>query len=138
MRLWHKDLIPILPRLQLISQWRECVLIARCISLAGTPNHILVNKVTNYPIEHFATYCYMVNWWLKKRGYSPSVLTEESLTDYLGLQLYSYVPEDLLFQDWHNDRYLMQCVSNLEEKYDCGGISLEEWQPIEDFICEYL
>lgn len=24
MRLWHKDLIPYLPRQQLLGQWREC------------------------------------------------------------------------------------------------------------------
>ena len=45
MRLWHKDLIPVLPRQQLIGQWRECCLIAKQISEKGTPNHILVNKI---------------------------------------------------------------------------------------------
>ena len=32
-----------------------------------------------------------------------------------------------IFNDWHNDRYLVQCLYNLQEKYDCGGISNEEW-----------
>ena len=37
-------------------------------------------------------------------------------------------------------RYLKQCLYNLEEKYDCGGINKEEWKLI---ICgkkniEYL
>ena len=138
MRLWHKDLIAILPRQQLISQWRECCLIGRCLALKGTPNHLLVNKVADYPMEHFATYCYMVNWWLKKRGYSPSVSTEEAIMDYTGLNLFPYGPEDLLFNNWHNDRYLYQCLSNLEEKFDCGGIPQDEWSAIDNYICEIL
>jgi uncharacterized protein (TIGR02328 family) len=32
MRLWHKDLISVLPRQQLLGQWRECCLIARNIA----------------------------------------------------------------------------------------------------------
>ena len=56
MRLWHKDLIPFLPRMQILGQWRECCLIAKSISENGTPNHILVNKIMDYPIEHFYRY----------------------------------------------------------------------------------
>ena len=37
-----------------------------------------------------------------------------------------------LFYNWHTDRYLIQCLYNLEEKYDRGGISQEEW----DKICD--
>lgn len=45
MRLWHKDLIPYLLKLQLLSQWRECCAICSNIANKGTPNHILVNKI---------------------------------------------------------------------------------------------
>lgn len=138
MRLWHKDLVPILPRLQLVSQWRECCLIARQINIEGTPNHILVNKVMDYPIEHFATYCEKVQWWMRKRGFSPSESSRDLIENYIGVLLNSYVPEDLLFKNWHNDRYLYQCVANLEEKYDCGGIPKEEWLQINDYILEVL
>lgn len=138
MRLWHKDLIPILPRMQLISQWRECCLIARQIAVNGTPNHILVNKVMEYPMEHFMTYCYVVDWWLKKRGYSPSPNAERDLEYYMRMKMEPYVPEDILFKDWHTERYLYQCAGNLEEKFDCGGIPAEEWEPIEDYISDFL
>jgi hypothetical protein len=30
-----------------------------------------------------------------------------------------------LFEGWHNDRYLLQCFYNLQEKYDCGGFTTE-------------
>ena len=48
MRLWCKDLIPYLPKLQLLSQWRECCAICSNIANKGTSNHILVNKIMNY------------------------------------------------------------------------------------------
>lgn len=138
MRIWHKNLLPILPRMQLVGQWRECSLIARGIAMNGSPNHILVNKVIDYPLEHFATYCYLVGWYLSKNGYIPSVYTEEKISEWLGLSIVPYVDTDILFDGWHNDRYLYQCISNLEEKYDCGGISVKEWKPIEDYICEVM
>lgn len=40
MRLWHKDLINVLPRQQLISRWKECYCIAQNLASKGTPNHI--------------------------------------------------------------------------------------------------
>ena len=138
MRLWHKDLISILPRMQLVSQWRECCLIGRQIAVMGSPNHILVNKIMDYPIEHFASYCNTVKWNLNKRGYSPSRSAEWQLSDYIGCDLMPIVPIDLIFYDWHNDRYLYQCLSNLEEKFDCGGIPIEEWEPIDNYILEVL
>ena len=56
MRLWHKDMISILPREQLVAQWRELSAIAGNIQTKGTPNHILVNKIMDYPLNHFVTY----------------------------------------------------------------------------------
>ena len=69
MRLWHKDLIQVLPRQQLLSQWRECCAIAKSIAEKGTPNHIIVNKIMDYPIEHFIAYTTLVKQEMQKRGY---------------------------------------------------------------------
>ena len=43
MRLWHIDLIPYLPKSQLIAQWRELNSIFK-----KQDNHILINYVYNY------------------------------------------------------------------------------------------
>lgn len=40
---------------------------------------------------------------------------------------------DFLYLE-HNDRYLKQCYYNLQEKYDRGIITQEEWEKIENFI----
>lgn len=69
MRLWHIDLIPVLPREQLVAQWRECSAIAGAILKNGSPNHLLVNFVMNYPFDEFISYCYYVRQEMTKREY---------------------------------------------------------------------
>ena len=69
MRLWHKDLIPVLPRQQLVSQYREDNSIMKAIAENNTPNHVLVNRIMDYPIIHFAAYHSLVVAEMKKRGY---------------------------------------------------------------------
>lgn len=129
MRLWHKDLITVLPRKQLISQWRECCAIARNIAVNGTPNHLLVNKVMEYPIEHFCTYTDMVISVMLGRGYT---VNQGNFWKWFDEEPYKLcnVPDYKVFADWHNERYLKQCAYNLQEKYDCDGISNEEWLKI--------
>lgn len=128
MRLWHKDLLDVLPRQQLLGQWRECCLIAKNIKEKGTPNHILVNRIMNYPIEHFYLYASEVADEMEKREYKCDF---SKFTKYITLER-CHVTHDEMFKDWHNDRYLNQCVSNLQEKYDCGGISYKEYDQVLD------
>jgi len=127
MRLWHKDLIDVLPREQLISQWRECCAIAKAIDEDGTPNHILVNRIMNYDLKHFICYTSLVCYELVKRGYH---YKEKSFKKYLPLWS-TYITRNDLFSNWHNERYLVQNYFNLQEKYDCGGISEEDWNKID-------
>lgn len=127
MRLWHKDLIKVLPRQQLLGQWRECCAIARNIEKNGTPNHVLVNKIMDYPEEHFNRYGYMIYEEMLRRGYRADW---ERFTMRDGLVLLA--DERDLFKDWHNRRYLNQCLSNLQEKADCGAIPEDEWERITD------
>ena len=130
MRLWHKDLIPYLPRQQLLGQWREVCAIARNIEKNGTPNHVLVNKVLEYEYDHFLTYADRIGYEMEKRGYRPNV---ERLK--CGNKRFDYV--DDIFPNWHNERYLRQCLSNLQEKADCGAIPAEEWKRITDRWTEW-
>lgn len=129
MRIWHKALIPVLPRQQLLAQWRECCCIARNIAVNGTPNHLLVNKVMDYPMSHFKRYTSLIAREMERRGYN---CERDKFTKwYIGSnnEFVSYIE---LFSGWHNIRYLRQCYYNLEEKYDCGGISEDEWHPIKE------
>lgn len=133
MRLWHKDLISVLPKQQLLAQWRECCCIARNIAVKGTPNHILVNKIMAYPIEHFHRYAQEVAYEMMHRGYKVDIDKFKSYNEY-GTRFVDMPSHIELYKEWHNDRYLIQCYHNLEEKYDCGGILQDEW----DKLCNYM
>ena len=124
MRLWHKDLIMVLPRQQLLGQWRECCLIATQIAEKGTPNHVLVNRVLDYPKDHFYTFCKLVQHEMYHRKYRMTMQAQRKIWR----ELWHY--EHDIFPGWHNDRYLKQCLANLQEKYDCGAVPEEEWAKI--------
>ena len=134
MRIWHWKLIPALPREQLVAAWRELSAIAGNLNTKGTPNHILVNKVLNYPREHFISYALYVRQEMTRRGYrtmesvwNKIYCTRES--DYGEMEI---IPLEDLFPGWHNDRYLEQCYFNLEEKYDCGGVAQEWFEKVQN------
>ena len=143
MRLWHKDLIPYLPRQQLIAQWRECCCICKNIADNGTPNHLLVNKIMNYPFEHFLEYTRLVIYCLQERRYKTSELSRRNfINNFNKFSNYEDYTKDTfgdwIFENWHNERYLKQCIYNLQEKYDCGGISESEWKIIAIHFYKYL
>ena len=71
MRLWHTKFINVLPREQLVATWRELSAIAGAIQKNGTPNHVLVNFVTDYDYDHFISY---VDKMLTKIDYFTCVL----------------------------------------------------------------
>ncbi len=136
-RLWHYKLIPYLPQKQLIAQWRECCCIAKNIADNGTPNHILVNEVLNYPTIHFVEYTNMILAEMKNRGYKINGKSYLKFCENICCAKLCFdinadlvIKNDEVFPDWHNTRYLRQCLYNLQEKYDCGGISKEEWNNI--------
>lgn len=129
MRLWHKDLISVLPREQLVAQWRELSAIAGNIISKGTPNHILVNKINEYNYNHFITYAKLVRQEMTKRGYK----TMDAVWDKIcSIQPnYELVEYNKLYNRWFDNEYLMICYFNLKEKYLCGGISYDAFLKIE-------
>lgn len=141
MRLWHKDLIPVLPDMQLKGQWRECVLIAKALH-EGNLNHMLVNRVKDYPEEHFWQYCGMVHDEMIARGYKVDKNRLLQHANENGLKAFDDKPIEHYnlfdcyikgkFIRWHYGRYLKQCLCNLEEKAMCGGIPYPKWLIIVD------
>lgn len=127
MRLWHHALIPYLPRKQLLSQWREVCCIAKNIQVKGSPNHVLVNMIMDYPDSHFNYYAEIVAKEMLARGYK---------CDFDLFSRYRQTPEvvctkdDELFYHWHTKTYAKICMSNLYEKYLCGGLNAIEWMAL--------
>ena len=129
MRLWHKDLIPVLPREQLVAQWRELSAIAGNIKTKGTPNHILVNKVMKYPMNHFITYAAAVRAEMTRRGYRTMNSVWNKITSVADGD-YNILPLDEIYHGWMTETYLTICYYNLLEKYMCGGITQEDFDKI--------
>lgn len=124
MRLWHQDLIPLLPRQQLLGQHRECC------ALRGKgwgKKHATVNYVFNH--SYFDLYCYhcIVMLEMRKRrynvdlkwfnpnyrgkilGYDVNVIHEAN-------KLESAIEDGIIIYPEHDDNYKMECLENLQNK----------------------
>lgn len=132
MRLWHEELIPYLPRQQLLGQHRECC------ALRGKGwgrKHSTVDYVFTHSPCFLVAYHYCIMEEMRSRNYYPhsvwnnpcwrgSQLGEQE--DWVEKQ---YVEELLSFSKAngktiypeHDDDYLRECLDNLKSK----GIEIE-------------
>ena len=118
MRLWHSKLISALPREHLVSQWRELSSIAGKIQINGTPNHVLVNFVTDYDFDHFISYAYYIRQEMTARKYRTMNAVWDKIVSLK--PNWTLLPLDEVYKDKMNDFYLTVCYYNLLEKYKCG------------------
>ena len=131
MRLWSYQLIPVLPNKMLVSQWRECLAIKRQWE-KGTLKHRLVSYVMDCDKKLFASYTRRV----MQEMYNRNIKFKADLVR----EMIEFAGDDPGYENYleHNERYLKQCLYNLQEKADRGIITKEEWQKIEDKFGEYL
>lgn len=133
MRLWHYKLIDVLPRQQLLGQWRELNLIWKEISENGTINHIIVNYINDYSILEFVAYCNIVEKEMLKRKYTIKSSLTSSLKQCYNekdIPIIQKIIDEGPYKEIHNYRYLDQCYYNLQEKYDRGGINTNDYSII--------
>ena len=128
MRLWHYSLIPYLPDSQLIAQWRELNSIFK-----NQPRHILINYVYNYDKSYLKSYSWAVIDEMKKRNFK--IKSFDNMIDYFGED--AFIGE-IVFYPEHNDRYLLQCFFNLQEKHDRyqEDFTMERYLKMYDFVVE--
>lgn len=127
MRLWHESLIEVLPRQQLLGQWGELNSVYK-----KEDKHILINFIYEYPKKDLLLYSLKVILTMQRRGYNINL---KNFIDYFQIKDYKEMQKILLsnaktFVKKMNKRYLLQCYYNLQEKYDCGGITEKEWNKI--------
>ncbi len=130
MRLWHYKLIPYLPKSQLLAQWRELNSIIK-----NQNDHILINYVYDYPINDLYNYTALVVEEMMHRGFKVNTkVADDYFITFRPKELYHLIKHP--FKKHHNDRYLLQCFYNLQEKYDRGqkDFSDEEYKRIEKII----
>ena len=136
MRIWHKDIIPYLPKTQLLGLWRELNSIFK-----KQDKHILINYIYEYSKYSLMVYSQYVINEMKKRGYV--IKSFENYNKYFEdvdpinlerLAEMNYNP----FPAHHTERYLKQCFFNLQEKYDRGqkGFTEKVYEELLNYICE--
>ena len=121
MRLWHEQIIHLLPKNQLLGQHRECC------ALRGNgwnKKHKTVDYVFTYSPYNLFIYHSKIMDEMEKRGYRIS--TEWRDKNYRGqkAEIYSNLEETNIsspIYKEHNDEYLQECIENLAVK----GIELD-------------
>ena len=106
------------------GEWREINSIFK-----KQDNHILINFIYGCPKEHLMYYANLIITEFDKRGYKIKSFDNYN-TYFNGIQAPIYIAPCNLFNGKMSDRYLKQCLFNLEEKAMCGGIPKEEWNKI--------
>ena len=121
MRLWHEKIISLLPKSQLLGQYRECC------ALRGNgwkKKHKTVDYVFSYSPYLLFRYHLLVMEEMEKRGYNVSEEWKDK--NYRGkiaekyMNLEEEVIEDPIYKE-HNNKYLDECIENLRNK----GIELK-------------
>lgn len=134
MRLWHIKLIPVLPKAQLVAQWRECSALAKALKDNGTPNHVLVNFITKYPADHLINYSLLIRKEMTKRGYRTMQSVEDKIVS-LNPE-YKILKEEDIYPNKMDNMYLKICLYNLYEKYLCNGITEDDFKKIQEIANE--
>ena len=130
MRIWDYRLLPYLSDLQFKGQCREIIAIMRDWKYKGTTNHLLINRVMDYPKTELTKYFLLYREEYFKR-YGKHISDEYSV-EFMHFAPTALYWRDELFKGWHNKEYLRVCMANLYEKHFFGigksRIAYEEWE----------
>lgn len=116
MRLWHEQIIHLLPKNQLLGQHRECC------ALRGNgwnKKHKTVEYVFTYSPYNLFIYHSKIMDEMEKRGYRVSKEWRDK--NYRGQKVESYSNleetniSSPIYKE-HNDEYLLECIENLAGK----------------------
>ena len=131
LRLWHYKLLPYLPELQFKGQWRELVLVLNDWKYRGKTNHLLINRVMDYPKNDLFNYYLKYAHEYHKRY---NKLNVSAKFDEFASFAEDHTTHIDVFKGWHDKDYLRVCVANLYEKYYYGvgksKISQQEWDRV--------
>ena len=125
MRLWSYQLLPYLPKSQLLAQWRELNSIFK-----KQDKHILINYIYNYPKEYLWIYTVAVVDEMDNRHIK--IGKWDNYENYF--KDITSAPENLRFAE-HDDEYLKICYYNLKEKYLRGqkDFTRDVWEKLDEF-----
>ena len=135
MRIWSKKLIPVLPTKQLKAMRYE---LGDMIKQYPNIKHPLVKFANNYDISYLWWYLEEVRVQIESRGIKTNQDYDLNINKIVSDKTDNIVECNKAVFKEDNHRYLKQCLYNLQEKYDRGIVSEEEWRKIEDAFNRYL
>ena len=130
MRLWSWQLLPYLSDLQFKGQLREMIAIKRDWETKGRTNHLLINRVMEYPkADLYRYFCEYEAEYFSRYGKT----LDRYSSEFGKFANWSVdTKNNTIFDGWHNKEYLRVCMANLYEKHHFGvgksRITDEEWQ----------
>ena len=120
MRLWHQDLLTLLPRAQILGQHRECCALR---GLGWGRRHSTVDYVFTHSVKKLVDYHLLVLKEMERRGYKPD--QQWYCPEYRGKNTKPWpctLPlehdlslEGLIYVE-HDQAYLEECLANLRKK----------------------
>ena len=116
MRIWDYRLLPYLPDAQFKGQLRELVAIMRDWRDKGKTNHLLINRVMEYPKGDLTSYFLLYDIEYGNRYHKQHCELATEFVKFSKGDHFTVEP----FIGWHNKEYLRVCVCNLYEKYRFG------------------
>ena len=111
MRLWHQSLLSVLPKSQLLAQWRELNSI-----YAKEDPHILINYIYDYPKDDLFSYTQLVLHEMRSRDIN--IRTVDKMERYFADGPFEKVTHP--FVHHHTVEYFEICYFNLKEKFMRG------------------
>lgn len=146
MRLWHTDILPYLPRTQLLAQWRELNSIFK-----KQDKHLLINYIYNYDKRQLDVYSKYVMQAMNDKGYKFDIKNYANFF-YGENQPIELIRDNLMYELWdddlcyktpfaeHNKEYMTICYWNLREKYLRGqkDFTKDIWHKLEQFYQNYI
>lgn len=129
MRIWHYALLSYLPDAQFKGQLRELVAIMHDWRDKEATNHLLINKVMEYPKSDLWVYFIMYHGEYTHR-YNKSI-NQNIYNEFVAFTSEDYEEWHKPFEGWHTKTYLRMNMANLAEKHIYGigksRITDEEW-----------
>lgn len=117
LRLWHQSLLSVLPKSQLLAQWRELNSI-----FAKEDRHILINYIYDYPKDDLYAYTQLVLHEMQQRNIN--IRTLDKMNRYFEGGPFEEVKNP--FVHHHDKEYVEICYFNLKEKFMRGQKDFDE------------
>ena len=131
MRLWHYELIPYLPKSQLLAQWRELNSI-----YAKEDRHVLINYIYEYPKSDLLKYTELV--LAEMRGRGVNIRTFDKMERYFEGVEAEAIP--VPYARHHDNTYLTICYYNLFEKFLRGqkDYTKEQFEALQQYYSKKI